>query len=169
MRNDILGYINDSLKAILVNEVKVTILKEQQMNVYDRTNGLPDNLITYRIDDMLPYTRTKKYIDVDDGNLFHESTNYKVSCFIDVYGTNADNLMRKIFNNVNKNDNTFSEHNLGILNYEGIQNLTFIENSEYKERLGLPITFDYIDDVALDKQGYLVQEVELDVENVELS
>lgn len=166
MRNAILGYINDSLKEILINE-NVSILEEKQMNVYDKTDGLPDNLVTYRVDDMLPYTRTKKYIDTSDSDFFHEETNYKVGCFINVYGTNSDNLMRKIFNDVNKNDNTFSKNNLGILDYEGIQNLTFIENSLYKERLGLPIIFDYIDDVRVE-QGYPVTEVDLDVENVEL-
>jgi len=167
MRNAILGYINDSLSEILTSETNVKILEEMQIFTYYKTSGLPKNLVTYRLDGMSPYTRTVKYINSGDSD-FHEKTNYQVNSFINVYGTNADNLMRKIFNNINKNDSTFLKHNLGILSYEQIQNLTFIENSKYKERLGLPIVFDYIDDINLNEQGYPITEVDVVVNNAEL-
>lgn len=136
----------------------------------DGTNyKIPKNIITYRENFIKIWGKGRKYLKETPLKVFKYKyeTRYIVNTTIETLGTNALTNISKIVRVISNNEDNFINNNLGIIGYETIKNLTFLENGSYKERYSIDINFLYIDTFINLNSEYLIKEAEFELVNAD--
>jgi|GEM_PF-5432887 len=164
--------INDnlfnSLDAIFDKSL-VNILEANQAFVYGNdknpleTSNKP--LITYLETAKKPIQRGDKYLEGNeiDGYKYFYKSRYWIDVIINFYGKDSELNAERLIEVLNNNEDYFIQNDLGVLGYEDIQNLTFLENAEYKDRFAISMKIDYNLTRESNETGYLVKRGELEV------
>lgn len=167
----------DSLKAIFdpSDSGVVNIYEQNNPIVYGNdtntslTTDIP--LITFLENPAQIKGKGDKYIEqVSEDPLEYKyfySTRYWIDVIINFYGDEdvAENMAIRLNELLNNNEDNFIDQGLGILNYGTIQNLTELENAEFKERFAISIKVDYTKINESSEESYLVKQTEFELDN----
>lgn len=170
--------INDNLYLALKSiynpndSISINILEANQAFVYgNASNPLASSdtpLITYLEQAKNPIQRGDKFIEGNDvdGYNYKYSTRYWIDVIINFYGVDSELNATRLLEVLSNNEDDFTQNDLGVLNYGDIQNLTFLENGEYKDRFAISLKIDYNLVRESEETAYLVKEGEFTINDV---